>query len=139
MTTASDRDPVFSTVRRLFGRLSDQLWFEKNQVRLKGSKDDIAAVVRMDKKIGKILSKFNGVSRMPDDKTAEIDKIVKQAEPAFRRLSAFTETEPGFLEGMFNKNAQPKTVSHNYLEYNNYYKSDVGNDIEQRVARIRLG
>lgn len=139
MTTADDRKPVFSTMRRLFGRLSDQLWYEKHQVRLKGAPEDIAAVVRMDKKIGKILSKFNGVSRMPDAKIAEVEKFVKQAEPAFRRLSAYVETEPGFIEGVFNKNARPRVATYGYLEYNNYYKSEVGNDIEQRIARIRLG
>ncbi len=138
MTTARDREGIFNPVVRFFAQSARQLWFDKEQPFLRGAEHDIAKIRKLDKAIGKILKRFNGVSAVPEKDLKTIEATVDKLYPLFRNVSAWKPYQKNLVEMTLGKGAG-KEIQVRVLEYNNYFTSPSGTEIEQRIAKIRLG
>lgn len=120
----------------------NQLVNEKNKVILEGPRDDVAALVALDRQIGKIMGEFNKRSRIPGEVTAGIEKLIKQAEPSFNRVTAkkpYSENRAERLGSWLRDTESVTEVDVRWIEYEHVYTSPTGGRIEQRVAQVRVG
>lgn len=120
----------------------NQLVNEKNKVILEGPKDDVAALVALDRQIGKIMGEFNKRSRIPSEVTAGIEKLIKQAEPSFNRVTAkkpYSEDRAERFGSWIRDTENVTEVDVRWVEYEHVYTSPTGGRIEQRVAQVRVG
>lgn len=121
---------------------SNQLENEKHKALLGGNEDAIAALKKMDKKIGKLMKPFNGVARVPTEVVDQIETLIKENAKAISMVTATEPYEESRVErlGSFLRNAKNTTeVPIQWLEYENTFKSNSGATVEQRVAQFRLG
>lgn len=114
-----------------------QLTYERNGAILKGAAEDISKIRGLDLEIGALTRPFNGVSRVPDAVTAEIDKHVKDVSDAFARVAAVAVEVTDDFDDLV-KGKLEKEVPLSSLEFINTYKSDAGNTIEQRLFKTWL-
>jgi hypothetical protein len=120
----------------------NQLVHEKNQAILEGPKDDVARLVALDRQIGKIMGEFNKRARIPAEVANGIEKLLKDAEPSFNRVTAKKPYSEDRVErfGSWIRDTENVTeVDVRWLEYEHVYTSPTGGRIEQRVAQIRVG
>lgn len=121
---------------------SNQLTNEKHKAILSGNEDAIAALKKMDKKIGKLTAEFNGVGRVPPEVVAKVETLIKENAVAISKVTAVAPYEENRTEriGSFIRNEEPVTSQPiDWLEYVNKFKSNAGVPIEQRVAQFRVG
>ncbi len=121
---------------------SNQLTHEKHKAVLSGNEDAIAALKKMDKKIGKLTASFNGVGRVPPEVTARVEALIRENAAAIAKVTAVAPYEENRTEriGSFIRNENPVTSQPvDWLEYENVFKSNAGVRIEQRVAQFRVG
>ncbi|HYD17043.1 MAG TPA: hypothetical protein VEF76_01025 [Patescibacteria group bacterium] len=121
---------------------TNELSNERHKAVLKGDEKAIAALKSMDKKIGKLTAKFNGIARVPPEVTKQVDDLIRQNAVAMTKVRAFAPYEEDTTEriGSFLRNETPVTEQEiKWLEYVNRFKSPNGAPIEQRVAQFKVG
>ncbi|MBI1215671.1 MAG: hypothetical protein GC185_07625 [Alphaproteobacteria bacterium] len=121
-----------------------RLRVEKHRAILAGPARDVYRIRKLDRKIGKLVKPFNDAGRVPPEVVEEIEARIEKLAPSFARVAAvqpakdlFKLTLPELTVRVFEKDPDCTPVTH--LEYLNTFRSAYGNEIEQRVARIRLG
>jgi hypothetical protein len=126
---------------KLFGA-GNQLQYERNKAILAGPADDISRIRELDKQIGKLTEAYNGVSRVPDHVTRQIDAMAKQVEPSLSRIVAKKPYEENSLErasGWLRGDKQITEVPIDRLEYIVTYPASYGQPVEQRIAQFKVG
>jgi len=119
----------------------NQLTAEKNRAILEGPKDDVAAIVAIDRQVGKIMREFNKNARIPSEVADKIEKLIKSAEPSFNRVTAkkpYAENRIERLGTWLRDKENVTEVPVKWLEYEHVYTSPTGGRIEQRVAQVRV-
>jgi hypothetical protein len=121
---------------------ANQLTNEKHRAILSGDENAIAALKKMDKKIGKLTAAFNGVGRVPPEVVTKVEALIRENAAAISKVTAVAPYEESRTEriGSFIRNEESVTSQPiDWLEYVNRFKSYTGAPIEQRVAQFRVG
>ena len=136
-----DGEKLMGVFQFLFGA-GNQLHYEKNKAILSGPADDISRIRELDRQIGKLTEGFNGVARVPDVITRQIDALAEAVRPSLERVVAKKPYEESTLErvGGWMRSSEPVTeVPIDRLEYVITYPASYGNPVEQRLAKFKLG
>lgn len=125
----------------LFGA-GNQLHYERNKAILSGPAEDISRIRELDQQIGKLTAAFNGVARVPEAITKQIDAMADAVRPSLERIVAKKPYEENNLErfGSWARGAEQVTeVPIDRLEYVITYPASYGKPVEQRIAYFKIG
>lgn len=108
------------------------------RIALRGDAKAIHTVQGLDRAIRRLTSKFNGVSRVPDDVVRKIDLHVRDVAPALAKVAASRHVQNDAFE-LLGTGELTHEAPCTQVEYTNTFRSQSGAEIEQRVTRIRFG
>lgn len=110
-------------------------------VMLKGPDEDIRKLKGLDLQIGALMAPFNGVARVPEKVTAEIDRHVKDVEASFKRVAATKIQNVATADFGLVRVTTAETFGTPVrdIEYVSTYTSPSGGKIDQRLLKARLG
>lgn len=130
-----------SVFQFLFGA-GNQLHHEKNKAILAGPAEDISRIRELDRQIGKLTEAYNGVARVPEAITKQIDAMADAVRPSLERVVAKKPYEENALErvaGWARKAEAVTEVPIDRLEYVITYPASYGKPVEQRLAWFKVG
>ncbi len=127
---------------KFFFGAGNQLHHEKNKAILAGPAEDIARIREFDKQVGSLTAAFNGVSRVPDAVTRQIDAMAEAIRPSLARVIAKKPYEESSLEraaGWARGEGPVTEVPVDRLEYVITYPASYGKPVEQRLGYFKIG
>ena len=127
---------------KFFFGANNQLQYEKHKAILAGPSEDVARIRELDRQIGRLTEQFNGVSRVPEAITKQIDAMADAVRPSLERVVAKKPYEENYLEraaGWARGDRAVTEVPTDRLEYSITYPASYGKPVEQRLAYFKLG